>query len=81
MNKALLFDYRKYYLIDLETKVVFTPGFQEPTEALNMALRVNEMPTPHNRIPIHVGIVNGLPINNAGYKCTLPLITLINDRL
>jgi len=76
MNKAHLFDNKKYYLIDLETHVVFTPGYDNHTEAINKAIEVNNIPTPKNRLPLHVGIVNGLPINKAGYKSTIPLCWL-----
>ncbi len=80
MNKSVLFDNKKFYLIDIETHVVFTPGYKDPTEALDMAMKVNDMPIPKLLYPLYVGIVSGLPINNAGYKSTLPLITLIDDR-
>jgi len=80
MNISGMFDNRKTYLIDLETRVVFTPGYDDPNEALNKAIEVNSMPTPSTRFPLSVGCAYGLPINKAGYKSTLPLITLITDR-
>lgn len=80
MNKSDMFDNRKTYLIDVVTHVVFTPGFDDYKEAFEKALEVNDMPTPPTRLPLHVGVVGGLPINKAGYKSTLPLTTLIADR-
>lgn len=80
MNKSDLFDNRKYYLIDMTSLVVFTPGVDDPTEALNKALEVNEMPTPITRFPIAVGVIKGFAINKVGRKSTLPITTLLNDR-
>jgi hypothetical protein len=80
MNCSLRFDNRKTYVIDMVTHVIFTPGFDDPLDALNKALEINNIPTPPSYLQIAVGTITGVVLNRLGYRSTLPHQTFIHSR-